>query len=237
MKIIAFIFARGGSKGVPRKNIKNFNGKPLIAWSIEQALAINRVSKVIVSTDSPEIAAIAKSFGAEVPFIRPAELSGDESSEWLAWQHAINFLKSKGESFDVFLSLPPTSPGRSIEDVGNCLDKYLSQQVDAVITVTESNSNPYFNMVLKNKDGSVSLAMKSEKYIRRQDAPKVFSMTTVAYVANPSWILTSSGIFDGRVDFVEIPKLRGFDIDTPLDFEVGEFLMSKIHNPKKENYD
>ena len=125
MNIIAFIFARGGSKGVPRKNIRNFNGKPLIAWSIEQALAVQRVSKVVVSTDSLEIAEIAKKYGADVPFIRPTELSGDDSSEWLAWQHAIKFYKSIGESVDVFLSLPATSPGRSIVDINSCLDKFF----------------------------------------------------------------------------------------------------------------
>ena len=237
MNIIAFIFARGGSKGVPQKNIRNFNGKPLIAWSIEQALAVQRVSKVVVSTDSLEIAEIAKKYGADVPFIRPTELSGDDSSEWLAWQHAIKFYESIGESVDVFLSLPATSPGRSIVDINSCLDKFFSRQVDVVITVTEAKCNPYFNMVQRNPDNSVTLVANSDKCIRRQDAPKVFDMTTVAYVAKPAWVLTANGVFDGKVDFFEIPRLRGFDIDTMLDFEIGEFLMSKINNSKSENCD
>ena len=126
MKIIAFIFARGGSKGLPNKNIKILNGKPLIAWSIEHAKKINRIDRVIVSTDSEEIAKIAREFGAEVPFMRPLELATDESPEWLSWQHGLKYLKSiDGCLPDLMLSIPATAPLRDVEDINN--DQTLSE--------------------------------------------------------------------------------------------------------------
>ena len=113
MAIPAFIFARGGSKGLPNKNIRDFCGKPLIAWSIEQALNVKEISQVIVSTDSQEIAQIAKDFGAEVPFLRPSELAADDSSEILSWQHALNFVNlTTGNYPELFVSIPTTSPLR-----------------------------------------------------------------------------------------------------------------------------
>ena len=125
MKAVAFIFARGGSKGLPGKNIRPLGGKPLIAWSIEHALAIKRIARVIVSTDSEEIAAVARDYGAEVPFIRPAELARDDSPEWLAWRHALNFLReTTGELPEVMVSVPTTAPLRLALDIENCLDEY-----------------------------------------------------------------------------------------------------------------
>ena len=113
MSVIAFIFARGGSKGLVGKNIRQLQGKPLIAWSIEQALAVKRINRVIISTDSLDIAAVARKYGAEVPFIRPAELARDNSPEWLAWRHALTYmLETDGKLPEVMLSLPATAPLR-----------------------------------------------------------------------------------------------------------------------------
>src|SRR6056300_589182 len=142
-KYIAFIFARGGSKGIKNKNIKNFNGKPLIAYSITLAQSLEKISRVIVSTDSPEIARISESFNAEVPFLRPKEFAEDDSSEWLAWRHALKFLKdSEGKAPSCLLSLPTTSPLRNKNDINNCLDCFETNLYDSVITVTESQRNP-----------------------------------------------------------------------------------------------
>ena len=123
MKVVAFIFARGGSKGLPGKNIRPLGGKPLIAWSIEHALAVKRIERVIVSTDSEEIAAVARDYGAEVPFIRPAELAQDDSPEWLSWRHALNYLgETTGALPEVMVSVPTTAPLRLAIDIENCLD-------------------------------------------------------------------------------------------------------------------
>jgi N-acylneuraminate cytidylyltransferase len=184
MSVVAFIFARGGSKGLPGKNIRLLNGKPLIAWSIEHALNVKRIDRVIVSTDSEEIAKVAKQYGAEVPFIRPAELATDDSPEWLAWRHALNYLiETKGNLPDVMVSVPSTAPLRQLVDIENCLDEYEKGCADVVITVTAAHRNPYFNMVKVNQDGSVGLVNPPESTIaRRQDAPLVYDMTTVCYV-------------------------------------------------------
>jgi N-acylneuraminate cytidylyltransferase len=229
MKTVAFIFARSGSKGLPNKNIKLLAGKPLIAYSIEQALATKRIERVIVSTDSVEIAKIAIEFGAEVPFLRPSKLATDESPEWLSWRHGLEYVRtSTGVLPKVMVSLPPTSPLRAKEDIENCLDEFEKNDSDVVITVTDAHRNPYFNMVKTNVDGSVSLVnnMKT-KLSRRQDAPLLYDITTLCYVARPDFVLNNNSIFEGRVKQVKIPIERSIDIDSLYDFQIAEFLMSK----------
>ena len=144
-RTFAFIFARGGSKGLPGKNIKDLGGLPLLAHGIRLAQAMDRVERVFVSTDDDQIAAVATQFGADV-IDRPAALATDTASEWMAWQHAIEHVRALGLDFDVFLSLPATSPLRNAQDVGNCLDA-LQADIDIVITVTPSARSPYFNMI------------------------------------------------------------------------------------------
>jgi CMP-N-acetylneuraminic acid synthetase len=234
MKAIAFIFARGGSKGLPGKNIRPLAGKPLIAWSIEHARAVERIQRVIVSTDSVEIAAVARDFGADVPFMRPAELARDESPEWKAWRHALAFLEeTEGALPDVMLSVPTTAPLRVSIDLENCLDEFAKGDADMVITVSDAHRNPWFNMVKENPDGTVGLVIQPALGItRRQDAPAVFDMATVAYVARPQFVMQHMGTFSGRVRAVKVPVERAIDIDTLFDFELAEFLISRRQNHK-----
>ena len=229
MSIVAFIFARGGSKGLPNKNIRILNGKPLIAWSIEHAKAVNRIDRVIVSTDSEEIAEIAREYGAEVPFIRPVNLATDESPEWLSWQHGLKYLKSSDGCLpDLMLSVPTTAPLRDVEDINKVIDEYQGNKTDVVITVTESYRSPFFNIVKNRPDGYVDLFISSEKDLsRRQDCPKTFDITTVAYAAKPSFVLEKKNMFEGRVRQVVLPKERSIDIDTLLDFELAEYIFKK----------
>ena len=232
MSTVACIFARAGSKGVPNKNIQTFNGKPLITWAIELALQVKRINEVFVSTDSEEIAEIARIAGATVPFIRPSELATDTSPEWHSWQHFIKFLADKdGKLPEVFLSLPATSPLRSTIDVENCLNEFKKGRADFVVGITPSERSPYFNMVKKGEDNQVNLVIQQgEKYSRRQDTPEIFDLTTVCYVGKPSIILTKNSIFEGKVAGVEIPRERAIDIDTELDFQIAEFLFkSKVN--------
>lgn len=228
MKAVAFIFARGGSKGLPGKNIYPLCGKPLIAWSIEHALAVKRIVRIIVSTDSKEITAVARSYGAEVPFIRPAELARDHSPEWLAWRHALDYLReTTGVLPDVMVSVPTTAPLRLAVDIENCLDEYEKGDVDMVITVTAAHRSPYFNMVKTNADGTVGLVNPPQLAIAcRQDVPVVYDMTTVCYVANPEFVLTHNAPFEGRVKAVQVPIERAIDIDTLLDLQVAESLLN-----------
>ena len=140
MNTYAFIFARGGSKGIKDKNIKNFCGKPLIAWSIEMIKSLNLVEKLIVSTDSKKIANIAKFYGAEVPFIRPKYLSKDSSPEWLAWRHALNFKKRRRLTRG-YVEYSYTAPLRKTIDIKKCLSIYYKTKPDAVITISESQES------------------------------------------------------------------------------------------------
>jgi CMP-N-acetylneuraminic acid synthetase len=228
LKTIAFIFARGGSKGLPGKNIRQLGGKPLIAWAIGHALAVKRIARVIVSTDSIEIAEVARAYGAEVPFIRPAEFALDDSPEWLAWRHALNYLlESDGVMPDAMVSVPTTAPMRIPEDIENCLDEYEKGDVDTVITVTDAHRSPYFNMVKIHADGTVGLVIPPKSALaRRQDVPKVFDMTTVAYVVRPEFVLSHNAVFEGRVRHVHVPVERSLDIDTALDFRIAECLLT-----------
>lgn len=227
---VAFIFARGGSKGVPRKNIRILDGLPLLAYSIKIAQQCPSIDRVVVSTDDEEIASVAREYGAEVPFIRPAELAGDRSSEFDAWKHAIQmFQKIAQEKVDIFVSLPPTSPLRSVVDVERCIQEYQSTSADIVVTAKEACRSPYFNMLKNDAEGFstlVNLAPDGARYIRRQDVPQVYDMTTVAYVSSPDFILKSDSVFSGKVRSVLVPEERAVDIDTMLDFKFAEFLMN-----------
>jgi CMP-N-acetylneuraminic acid synthetase len=228
MRCVAFIFARGGSKGLPGKNLKVLAGKPLIAYSIDTAKAIPRIETVIVSTDDELIANAARAAGAETPFLRPSELATDHAPEWLAWQHAIRWFEQNRGPFEVFVSLPATAPFRTSDDVECCLNCLLeNEETDIVVTGCEAARSPYFNMVQAEQDGTVRLAIEGHSYSNRQEAPKLFDMTTVAYVAHTSFVMSSSRVFDGKVRLVEIPPERALDIDTPFDFEMAEFLVSR----------
>ncbi|OAJ71043.1 acylneuraminate cytidylyltransferase [Methylobacillus sp. MM3] len=228
MNIVALICARGGSKGLPGKNIRPLAGMPLIAWSIRQAQAVPRISRVIVSTDSEEIAAVARKAGAEVPFMRPVELAQDNSPERSVWRHALEYLKANEGAYpDVLLVVPATAPLRLPEDLERCLDEFAQGDVDTVITVAEPHRNPYFNMVKARADGGVELVIPPGDGIltRRQDAPDVYDMTTVAYVTAPDFVMRADTIFAGRVRAVRIPVERAVDIDTLMDFRVAECLL------------
>lgn len=229
--VYAFIFARGGSKGVPRKNIRLLAGKPLLTRAIDTAWKVPGVARVIVSTDSPEIADVALQSGAEVPFMRPAELARDDSAEWLAWQHALRAVGC-GDNMapcDVFLSVPTTAPLRLPEDVALCVRTLLEHDCDAVVTTTPAARHPMFNMVQEKANGEVALLMPPPGPIaRRQDAPAAYDMTTVAYALRPLFVLQHSGIMQGRVRQVVIPRERAIDIDNELDLKMAEMLLTTL---------
>ena len=232
MRIVALICARGGSKGLPGKNIRPLAGRPLIAWAIEHARAVARVERVIVSTDSEDIAAAALQSGAEAPFMRPAELAQDNSPEWLVWRHALDYLRQSAGAYpDALMVVPATAPLRAVEDLEHCLDLYEKGGSDVVVTVTDARRSPYFNMVRAKADGTVGLVIPSEgSIVRRQDAPEVFDMATVAYVVKPGFVMARNGIFEGRVRAVHVPVERALDIDTLLDLRIAECLMAgEIH--------
>ena len=225
MRTFGFVFARGGSKGVPGKNIRDLAGKPLLAHALHVASQVTEIERVFVSTDSSDIADVAEHFGATV-ILRPPELAQDDSPEWLAWRHAINLARTEVGNFQRFVSLPATAPLRIAEDVTQCLNM-LDRNTDVVLTMTPAQRSPWFNMVKEDASGCLSLLVEGNKIVRRQDAPVGYDLTTVAYVSRPEFILEKERIWDGRVRGVVVPQERAIDIDTELDFVVADFLMHK----------
>ena len=232
MSCIAFIFARGGSKGLPGKNIKPLFGKPLLHYAIDVAKQVPELSQVFVSTDCNDIANCARDGGAEV-INRPAELATDTAPEWAAWQHAIRYVQQHVGSFDTFVSLPATSPLRIAADVSSAIVQLQQSNADLCLAVTAANRNPYFNMVVRDDSGKVGLVSTLPNGIhRRQDAPAVFDITTVVYAARPEFILQQQRLFDGIITSIEVPKQRAVDIDDIYDFMLAEAILKVEHNAK-----
>ena len=222
----AFVFARGGSKGVPRKNLQTVGGLTLVARSIVTAQQTPGIDRVIVSTDDPEIAEHALDFGAEVPELRPEHLSSDGASELDAWRHAIGWFSDKHgrPDFDTFVSLPPTAPLRTPDLVKGCIG-LLDADCDMVVTGSTSARHPAFNMVSRDENGIVALASPPPaKLTRRQDAPPLYDLTTVAYVSRPSHVLAISSVLEGRVKMLAIDRRSAIDIDDEFDLEIARLL-------------
>ncbi len=225
IKTRAFIFARGGSKGIIGKNLVKFNGYPLIAHSILLAQKLNCIEKIYVSTDSDQIADVSIKYGVSI-IKRPKNLATDDSPEWLSWQHAIkNSIVNDGD-FARFLSLPTTSPLRIESDIKKCLDA-LNNKIDIVITATESKRSPWFNMTTIDSNGLTKLVINDGSYVRRQDTPNCFDLSTVAYVSTPKFILKNNRIWEGNVATVLIPPERAIDIDNQLDLDFARFLSNR----------
>ena len=225
--IVACIFARGGSKGIPKKNLLEIDGRPLLAHAIEIAKSSVLIDRIVVSTDDAEIARVATSYGAEVPFMRPVELATDEAREWDAWKHAVNTLNEDTHHARVgtFVSLPPTAPLRAVDDVDGCIEALLGSAADMVITVKEAQRNPYFNMVEPDSSGYLSVSkFCPETVSRRQDAPEVYDVATVAYAARASYVSSADSLFSGNVKAHLVPSERAIDIDTPLDYTIAKFI-------------
>lgn len=226
MKTIASICARGGSVGVPGKNIRVLQGKPLIAHTIEQALSVKSIDSVYVSTDSPEIAEVARQHGALVPYLRPAELATSNAAKVPVIQHLCDWVSANAGGFDRVVDLDPTSPLRTIDDIEACLS-LLDEDTDAVITAFESEKNPYFNMVEQKPDGNIGLVCQPDgMVVARQQAPHVYSMNASIYVWHRHTL--SKGLWSGRLKLHVMPRERSIDIDSPLDFAIVEMLMKQV---------
>lgn len=225
MTTIASICARGGSTGLPRKNVKMLDGKPLIVHTIEQAQACAWIDRVFVSTDDQEIATIARAAGAEVPFVRPAHLATSTVSKLPVIDHLVDQVEQLGVVVERIVDLDPTSPLRLVSDIEACID-LLRQDVDVVITGYPAEKNPYFNMVEFREDGNVGLVkVLPGGVVARQQAPKVFAMNASVYVWHRRTL--SKGLWEGRVELHVMPRERSIDIDSPIDFELVQLLMAE----------
>lgn len=220
-KTLFFIPARGGSKGIPGKNIKPFAGKPLICHSIDQARTFAADADICLSTDSAEIADVARNYGLEVPFLRPAELATDTATTQDAIVHALDFYRSRGTDYDTVVLLQPTSPLRSTDDIAGAMALYRDG-IDMVVSVCEAATNPYYNAFETDSDGFLHISKGDGLYTRRQDAPKVWEYNGAVYVISAASLRQMPmGRFPRRVMY-PMSAERSVDLDTPLDWLIAE---------------
>jgi len=227
MSVVAFIPARGGSKGVPKKNIKLLAGKPLIAWSIEQALASNLIDRVIVSTDCKEIAEVARQYGAEVPFLRPVEISNDTATTESAILHCCEYLKNKGELPELFILVQATSPIRSTNQLDKAINYLVKHNYDSLLTVCKSH-----RFTWRNPDKPVA----SYDYMnrpRRQDIKEEdqeYLETGSFYITKTDMLMEHKNRLCGSVGMFETPEIESYEIDTHVDFIISEELIKSQLN-------
>ncbi|MGB5920479.1 cytidylyltransferase domain-containing protein [Arcobacter sp.] len=230
--ILCTICVRGGSKGVKNKNIKELNGKPLIAYTIEQAKASGLFEHIVTSTDSDDIAHVAKQYGAEVFFKRSAEMASDTAGKLDVIKDA--FVRSEeyyNRKFDYLIDLDATAPLRDVEDIVNSFKQFKKNNNDNLITAMPSRRSPYFNLVEQDKDGKVYLSKKLDSaVVRRQDAPKSYDMNASIYIWKRDIILNAKSLFLEDTGLYVMPEERSIDIDNELDFKFVEFLIKEKNN-------
>ncbi|PIC75948.1 flagellar modification protein B [Sporosarcina sp. P19] len=230
MSRICTICARGGSKGVKNKNIRLLLGKPLIAHTINQAKISGLFDCIAVSSDSAEILAVAKKYGADLLIDRPKEMSTDFAAKLPAIQHCVRVAEeNRNERYDVIVDMDATSPLRLVDDILKSV-QLLEETSDAtnLITGMPSRRSPYFNLVEVDSNGIVSLSKSLEKSVsRRQDAPKCYDMNASIYVWKRGALMNSEKLFQSNTILYEMPEERSIDIDSELDFEFVSFIATK----------
>ena len=227
MKPLFVIPARGGSKGIPGKNIKPLGDKPLIAYSVEVARQLAPDCDICVSTDDQAIAPVVRQMGLEVPFMRPDYLATDHCGTYEVLLHAVQFYENLGRNYDTLVLLQPTSPLRTALDVRRCLEAY-SPDVDMVVTVVEAASNPYYNCYETDAEGVLHISKGDGSYVRRQDAPKAWEYNGAVYVINIDRLKQMPLSRFPRRRMVEMERSRSIDLDTPLDWLVAEAVVAQM---------
>ena len=223
-KTYCFIFARAGSKGLPNKNLRLLAGKPLLSYPIHLAKTLPFIDKVFVSTDSPEAMDIAKKNNVTV-IPRPQELASDNANEFDAWKHAISWVVDNVGHFDNFVSLPCTAPLRTKSSVSQCFEKF-DQNNPFVVSVTKTKYNPFFNLVSRDEQDSAINLLSPSKITRRQDAPEIFCITPIAYIAKQEEIIQRKNFWDGKIVGVEVSSDIAIDIDDLNDFLLAEAVIA-----------
>lgn len=225
MKILVIIPARGGSKGIPHKNIKPLNGKPLIYYTIDTARSIVPDEDICVSTDDDEIIHVVEEYGLKVPFKRPDKLATDTAGTYEVLIHALNFYEQQGKRYDVVLLLQNTSPFRTPQQVKEAIRLYRPD-IDMVVSVKECSANPYYCVFEENLEGFLSICKGDGNITRRQDAPKVYEYNGAIYVVNPlSLKAMPLNKFTHRVKYVMDDK-SSIDLDTMWDWQMAEMMIN-----------
>ena len=230
MCLLGIIPARGGSKGIPRKNIVDLGGKPLIAWTIEAALSSGVLNRIVVSTDDEEIAQASLVYGAEVPFRRPATLAADESPSVSLVKHAIEQLRAEGETCKAVMLLQPTSPFRGADDIQAAAALAVGQvggELRTVVSVTRTDHDPHWSFVL-DAAGCLRPLFAGARSVRRQDSGEIYQPNGAIYVAASNHILAGRSWYDDPVTAYVMPEDRSMDIDTPWQLELARAIVSRI---------
>ena len=226
--IVAVITARGGSKGIPQKNLKTFLGKPLIAYSIDAALQAQTLTRTIVSTDDKTIAEVSEQYGAEVPFLRPEHLATDTATSIAVLQHAVSYLaEQEGYKTDITVCLQPTSPLRSAKDLDQAVNLCLQSGADSVVSLCQAKHHPFW--MKKIVDGRVHSFIEDDEqhYTRRQDLPPVYQLNGALYVTRTTILLEQHRILGEHTVPYIMPQERSIDIDTPADLRLAECILKK----------
>lgn len=228
MKVLCTICARAGSKGVANKNLRLINNKPLIVYSIEQAIATKLFDQIVVSSDSKEIREVALANGATFCVDRPAELATDTAPKLPAIKHCVENAEKKFGQFEVIIDLDATAPLRESSDIIGALELLQSAQADNVITGTPAHRSPYFNLVETDANGVVSLSKPPANVVaRRQDSPQCFDMNASIYVWRRQALFANENLFTSNTRLFVMPRERSLDIDSQADFEMVEWMMTK----------
>lgn len=227
VRTLWLIPARGGSKGIPNKNLKPFCGESLVSRSVRQALACaDSHDRIFVSTDSPFIAEEGRKHGIEVPFMRPDDLSGDKVPTYDVIRHVIEEFEARGETFHRVVLLQPTSPFRKLEDIKGSI-KVWNPDLDMVVSVCQSKSNPYYNMFELDSEGYLNVSKGDGQITRRQDAPPVFEYNGAVYVMTVDSLMKSPISKFSKIIPYEMSASSSIDLDTPEDWEIAEILYKK----------
>ena len=225
MNILVIIPARGGSKGIPGKNIKLLGGKPLIYYAIDVARAIVDDTHICVSTDDDQIIRVVEQYGVSVPFIRPTELATDTAGSYGVLLHALSFYESKGEHFDAVVLLQVTSPFRTVNHVREALNLY-NKDLDMVVSVKETDSNPYYLCFEEDTEGMLHISKGDGHYTRRQDCPPVYEYNGAIYIINPERMKAMPlNKFKKRVKYV-MDREHSVDLDTMMDWMIAEYMIT-----------
>jgi N-acylneuraminate cytidylyltransferase len=227
MNPLIIIPARGGSKGIPHKNIKSLNDKPLICYSIDVARQYTADENICVTTDDAEIIAIVEKYGLKVPFVRPTELATDTASSNDVLVHALNFYENERRQVDVIVLLQPTSPFRKVSFIEEAVKLY-TPNLDMVVSVKETSANPYYNCFEEDKNGFLSISKSiGHPITRRQDAPKVWEYNGSIYVINPISLKNKGMQHFTTIKKYPMPDNYSVDIDTPFDWKIAELLLQE----------
>lgn len=224
---LAIIPARGGSKGLPKKNIKMLCGKPLIAWSIEIGMQSAYLDEVMVTTDSQEIADVAQKYGANVPFLRPQELASDTSSSFDAIYHVLEFYKDiLKKEFDYVVLLEPTSPLRETSDIDSAIERLMQSNADAIVGICKTeDQNPAFLITKNEKNHLVGYQNKEMTVLRRQEIEDVYFFEGTIYVSKTDTLLAKKTFYHETTIGYEVPKYKSLEIDDMDDFVMVEAIM------------